>query len=354
MHLTEDRATATGVDGTPALIFKGFLIGIANIIPGVSGGTFALILGLFDRMIAALHSIGFRTVRATLGLLFGGFGRKAREEFAEEWRRADMWFLVRILIGAMISILLCSELLKWLLRDHPGVTLAFFLGLIIPSLAVPWGMMKRRGAAQLFWIVPGIAVTVGLSLAFREGVGGKEMGVGMELGLACASGAVAISAMILPGISGSFVMLVLGQYQKVLGHLTTRDLAALMWLGSMAIGCVLGLLLFSRLLHWLLKRWRSATMAFLIGLVLGSFWVLWPFKDFEAGGKVHGRKGTVKRGIQVATAPQRLPASWSEAGVKALGLALGLGCAVGLNAFGKRGREEEASDPEAAVAVAGE
>ena len=347
--MSQSTTTVAGSDRTMTLLFKGFLVGIANIIPGVSGGTFALILGLFDRMINALHAVGVRTVLAAVGLVLRGSGKKARQDFVDEWRRTDAWFLVRILIGALASILICSELLKFLLQEHPGVTLSFFLGLIIPSLAVPWGMMQRRGAAQLFWVLPGIALTVGVSLAFGQGGVGGDSGFLTDLVVACVSGAVAISAMILPGVSGSFVMLVLGQYQKVLEHLSgvrQLSLTSFTWLAALAVGCVVGLLLFSRLLHWLLKRWRSATMAFLIGLVLGSFWVLWPCKDFEKGSEVRGRKGNIKRGIQVATAPQRLPNSWTEVGKDGLALAIGLGCAVGLESLGRRSRKQETSEVE--------
>jgi len=355
--LTVEAETRSTGDGTILILLKGFMIGIANIIPGVSGGTFALILGLFDRMIAALHSIGGRTVAACFGLLTGGFGPAARSDFAQEWRRIDAWFLLRMLIGALLAIFLCGELIKWLLQDHPGITLAFFLGLIVPSLAVPWVMMGRRGPRQLFWVLPGIAVTVGLCLAFGEPAAEGGHPFGVELLLAVTSGAIAISAMILPGISGSFVLLVVGQYPRVLEHLSGArqfHLGSVLWLVSMALGCALGLLLFSRLLHWLLHRWRSGTMAFLIGLVLGSFFVLWPFKDFEAGRRVEGRNKEVKRGIQVATAPHQWPQTWGETGKNGLAFLLGLGGAVGVELMGRRSRKPVEREAESPAPGAGE
>ena len=291
------QASGSRREGTVSLCAKGVLIGIANIIPGVSGGTFALILGIFDRMIDALHRIGLSTVGASLGLITGGFGGDARSRFAAEWRRCDMGFLLKVAIGALAAIVACSRLIEWLLIHEPGATLSFFLGLIAPSLAVPWGMMKRRGLPQLFWILPGAALTVGLALAFKGGATASSYGFGVELVVAFCSGAIAVSAMILPGISGSFVMLVLGQYAKILAHVNALAsvagikallrfeapaMKALAWLAAMGAGIVAGLLAFSRLLNYLLRSWRSATMAFLIGLVLGSFWVLWPFKYLDA------------------------------------------------------------------------
>jgi putative membrane protein len=218
-------------------------------------------------------------------------------------------------------------------------------------------MMRKRSIAQLLWIVPGIALTVGLSLAFSEQRGGQGHSLPVELLIAAGSGAVAISAMILPGISGSFVMLVVGQYQKVLEHLSAArklDGLSILWLAALGVGCVLGLLLFSRLLHWLLHRWRSATMAFLIGLVLGSFFVLWPFKDFSAGGKVVGRSGEVKRDVQIATAPNRLPVSWTETGRNGLALLLGLAGALGVELLGRRSRGQGGKGVHTPVKCVGE
>jgi apolipoprotein N-acyltransferase len=328
-------------DTAASLLLKGLLIGVANIIPGVSGGTFALILGIFDRMINALNRIGVSTVKAAACLFLRGFNRSSRQAFAAEWARADLGFLAVIGAGAVASIVALSSLLQWLLEARPGLTLSFFLGLILPSLAVPWGMMSRRGWRELLWVIPGAALTVGVALAFsRGGSGSTEINV-LTLSAALASGALAISAMALPGISGSFVLLIIGQYTVVLHHLISAramHAGSVLWLAAFAAGCGVGLVSFARLLHWILARWRSATLAFLIGLVLGSFWILWPFKEFDSGFRQTGRSGEVERDIQVATAPQRLPHGWGEAGLNALALAAGLGGALGVEALGRKGR----------------
>jgi putative membrane protein len=337
-----NRVADAGGDGPILTFIKGTLVGIANIIPGVSGGTFALILGIFDRLVGALNAIGPGTFRVALRLVAGGFKLERRSEFAAEWRRIDAWFLIVLMAGAVAAILSSSFLIDWLLEVHWSPTLAFFVGLILPSVAVPWGMMDRRGPL-LLWAIPGAALTVGVSLMMPEGGAGSD-----NLAVAAGVGALAISAMILPGISGSFLMLVLGQYQNVLAKLTGLqrglaegrfDVDAFLWLGSLGLGMFVGLLAFARLLDFLLRRFKAATMAFLIGLLLGSLWVLWPFKDISAGAEVVGREGEVKQEVLIATAPNRLPESLEEGLIGGGAFLAGLAGSVGLVALGRRRKE---------------
>jgi len=327
-------------DGIAATFFKGFLIGIANIIPGVSGGTFALILGVLERILASLGAIGANTFKVAGRSLKNCFSRESLYELRDEANRIDLVFLCTLLIGAAVSVLAFSFVINWALVNHPGITLAFFIGLIIPAIAVPWKMMENRSMKSLLWIIPGAGLTVGVALAFGAKLSGTDNAL-----LVFLTGVVAISSMILPGISGSFVMLVLGQYQTVLGHLQGLQVnlargviawGSIFWLGMLALGCLVGLFTFARFLSWLLKKYRNATLAFLIGLVIGSFWVLWPFKDFEAGAEVKGRSGEVKTEILVATAPNRLPESGKEVLGCGIALVAGLGGAAGMNALGRK------------------
>ncbi len=336
--MTSKKSAGRG-DGPVLTFIKGILVGTANIIPGVSGGTFALILGIFDRIIRALNAIGPNTLVVALRLALGGFKAERRRDFAAEWKKIDAWFLLVLVAGAGVAILSCSFLINWLLARHYSLTLAFFIGLILPSTAVPWAMMSRRGLA-LFWILPGIALTVAVSLMMPQSAAASDN----LLWVACV-GALAICAMILPGISGSFVMLVLGQYQNVLDKLIALqtgivharlDLRAFVWLGCLGAGMIVGLLAFARLLDFLLKRFKSATMAFLIGLLLGSLWALWPFKDISEGAAVQGRKGETKQELRIATAPNRLPVSLREGLTAGGALAAGLVCSAGLIALGKK------------------
>ncbi len=325
--------TARRGDGVATTFIKGGLIGIANIIPGVSGGTFALILGIFDRLIGALNNIGPHTIAAFLRLVTSRFSADARREAARELKRIDAPFLAILLTGSVVVILASSFLIEYLLKERYSPTLAFFIGLILPSVLVPYRMMGRRGA-RLLWAVPGALLTVAVSLAVPDNAAGAD-----NLLVALGTGAIAISAMILPGISGSFVMLVLGQYQNVIGKLTSLqlglvdgriELGALFWLTALAAGMAVGILAFARLLNFLLERFRSATMAFLIGLLLGSLWVLWPFKEISAGTEVTGRSGEVKQEVRIATAPNRLPENGREALIALAAAAAGLAGSAGL------------------------
>ncbi len=323
-------------DGPVITMIKGGLIGIANIIPGVSGGTFALILGVFDRLIGAINALSFRTIRIFVRVLASGFDKHARKGFADEWKRLDATFLVLLATGAVATIYSSSFLIEYLLANHYSPTLAFFVGLILPSISIPWAMMERRGLLWL-WIIPGIAVTLGVSLVM------PDSGHGLDSPLvAFFSGAIAISAMILPGISGSYVMLIMGQYQNALNKLTNIDAGALIWFLGLVLGMAVGIVLFARLLHFLLAKYRSHTMAFLIGLLLGSLFVLWPFKDIDAGANVTGRGGEVKRDIRIATAPNRLPSNVPEGLIGGGALLVGLLGSYGLIAIGRR---REDADP---------
>ena len=269
-----------------SLVFaKGLLIGIANIIPGVSGGTFALLLGVYQRLVDGIRSVNLLTLRRASGL-FSASGRKL---FREEWRRIDGTFLLVLAAGAVVAIVAASSPIKYLLREHPAPTLAFFAGLLLPSMAVPYRLMKRRGPAEAGLALSGAALVVGISFLNMGGGGSASCPV-MFL---CA--VLAISAMILPGISGSFLLLVLGQYGHVIdaldslnswavGGFSLREfpLTAVGLLAAFCAGAVVGLAAFTRLLAWLLKRFHSRTMGFLIGLIAGSLWTLWPFKDYAA------------------------------------------------------------------------
>ena len=330
-------------DGPVSIFVKGALVGIANIIPGVSGGTFALILGIFDRIIGAINGLGINTVRVAFRFVKSGFRGKGLSDFTAEWKRLDATFLVLLAVGALAAILSSSFLIDYLLKAHYSPTLAFFIGLILPSIAIPWAMMERRGVI-LLWAIPGIALTMGVSLVIPDAAAGSD-----SLLASFVTGAIAISAMILPGLSGSYVMLVMGQYQNVLGMLTSlqRELArgqidmdAVLWLAALAVGMGVGIILFARLLNFLLAKSRSATMAFLIGLLVGSLWVLWPFKEIDAGAQIQDRHGEVKEEVKIATAPNRLPKTATEGLVASVALAGGLVGSAGLIVMGRRRKSD--------------
>jgi putative membrane protein len=299
-----------------ALAFvKGILVGIANIIPGVSGGTFALILGIYERLLRAIGSFGIGTLKLLSKWLIHPFRREERSALTAELQRADSFWLLMLLLGAGVAILGSSRLIGFLLDEHRAPTLAFFIGLIVPSILVPYGMLKRKGIKELISCVVAAGLLVCLSIFFKPGEG-----EGAGLLFLFVAGAVAISAMILPGVSGSFILMVMGEYRSVLDAINTWDFVRLAVFGA---GCVLGILAFVRLLNFLLKRFHSVTMAFLIGLILGSLWVLWPFKE-------------VAEGAKIITGVNVLPAAFGSEVTWAIGaLLVGLVCSAGLHLLGK-------------------
>lgn len=292
------------------LLLKGMAIGVANIIPGVSGGTMALVLGIYDRLIQAIGR--FRL--ATLGEIASVFrGQERGGRLGALWRHYDLGFITLITLGALAAIALSSGLMTYLLDKHHAPTYGFFFGLVGASVAVPCALLKRRSWRELVCALLAIILTVSLSNALssderlqaereKAALSEEESPSRSSLGAASVGpaatrpsdlsprhllflffvGAVAISAMILPGISGSFILLVLGAYFEILlavHRLLTLDWRSLPTLGAFGLGCVLGIVLFARLLAFLLERYYSPTMAFLAGLMLGSLWNLWPFKE---------------------------------------------------------------------------
>jgi putative membrane protein len=321
------------------IVIKGGMVGIANIIPGVSGGTFALILGIFDRIIDAISGLRLETGAVLFRFISSGFRGKGRDDFIAEWERLDVKFLVLLAVGAIGAIMSTSILVDYLLKVHYSPTLAFFVGLLLPSIAIPWAMMDRRGLV-LLWIIPGVLLTFGVSFIIPDSVARSD-----NLLFALLTGAISISAMILPGLSGSYIMLIMGQYQNVLNKLTDLqrglgagqvDLSSVVWLASLAAGMAVGIVFFARFLNFLLARYRSATMAFLIGLLIGSLWVLWPFKEIVAGATIEDRHGEVKQEVQIATAPNCLPKNADEVLLAGSFFILGFTGSTGLIIVGKR------------------
>ncbi|MFH1416286.1 MAG: DUF368 domain-containing protein [Elusimicrobiota bacterium] len=300
-------------------ITKGFLIGIANIIPGVSGGTFALILGIYDRLIAALSSIDIE------------FIRKAAKpsEFFVELKKRDQLFLIQILVGALAAIGMFSWIVDYLLKNYSGMTLAFFFGLIVPSICIPYGMIRDGKVKNFLFILPGVLL-VWVIYNIKFGI------TDISLPVVFAGGMLAISAMILPGISGSFVLLIIGLYEEIVLNIkvftSSMDTGAFIVLSVFGAGCITGLLLFVRLMKILLKKHRNSTLCFLIGLVIGSAVVLWPFKEYP-------EPGDGKTEIAVTTAKNRMPAGSKETVFYSLAFLGGFIGAAGMNRIAKAGHK---------------
>ncbi|MBC8245791.1 MAG: DUF368 domain-containing protein [Verrucomicrobia bacterium] len=288
-------------------ILHGFLIGVANIIPGVSGGSIALALGIYERLIAAVGNVGPRALGAVLGIV--AFRDGAKERFRVEWRRVDGAFLCWIATGGAVAVVVFSRVMVWLLEQWHDPTYGFFSGLILVSIWVPLKMIRRFGAAEGVSALAALGLVLALTFSADPGQqfedanrklemkrAGIEQAAAPQSGPAPASlgqadagrmaflvlcGAIAISAMVLPGVSGSFIMILMGAYFDVLQAVNDRDPVVI---GLFATGCVLGLLLFTRLLKWVLATFHDVTIAFLSGLMAGSLAGLWPFREFKTVG----------------------------------------------------------------------
>jgi putative membrane protein len=237
---------------------KGIAMGAADVVPGVSGGTIAYLTGIYQRLLDAIHAAG--------GSMWVAL---RRDGIAAAWKAVDGWFVLALLGGIATSVVSLSKLVLWGLESHPLIVWSFFLGLILASLR----MLARDLKGS--WM----ALVVGTALGFLL----SSMPAGRaELTpiFTFFAGFLAICAMILPGISGSFILVLLGAYEPVLESIHERDLATIAVFGT---GAVLGLLTFGRLLRWLFQRFERVTVALMTGFIAGSLTKVWPFRGTREG-----------------------------------------------------------------------
>lgn len=238
---------------------RGFAMGAADVVPGVSGGTVALVLGIYERLVSNVHGGA-----SVLGRLLKGDVRGA----VDQLRRIEWMFLVPLLAGIGVAVLSLAHVIEVALEDHPVPMGALFFGLVTASAVVAWRLLAHVDAARLAVMVAAAVATffvLGLTAGERDDA---------HLAVVFAAGALAICAMILPGVSGSFLLLAVGMYELVLGAVSDRELAVV---AVFASGCVVGLALFSSALSWALENHRDTVLAGLTGLMVGSLRVLWPW-----------------------------------------------------------------------------
>lgn len=249
-----------------AVYFKGMAMGAADIVPGVSGGTMALIAGIYERLINAIGSIGpnlwqvYRKQGGVKGLI-------------DIWRHVDATFLLVLLLGIVTSFATLAGFIKNLLDNQPLLIWSFFFGLVVATVVILLSEIKRWNVARVVLFIFGIVAAVGISsmpLITTE----------PSLPYVFFAGAIAICAMILPGISGSFILLLLGVYDRVLAAIHNFNLTIII---TLMAGMVTGLLLFTRALKWLLSRYYQGTLALLTGFIAGSLVKVWPWKVDELG-----------------------------------------------------------------------
>jgi len=244
-----------------AVYIKGMAMGAADIVPGVSGGTIALIAGIYERLINALGSIGpslwqvFRQHGGIKGLL-------------AVWRQVDATFLLFLLLGIATSFATLAGLIKHLLDNQPLLIWSFFFGLVVATVVILLSEIKRWNATRAGLFIIGIVTAVVISNL-------PLLATTPSLPYLFFAGAIAICAMILPGISGSFILLLMGAYDTVLEAVHTLNLTIIF---TLMAGMATGLLIFTRVLKWLLARYYQGTLALLTGFIAGSLVKVWPWK----------------------------------------------------------------------------
>ncbi len=242
-------------------VIHGFCMGAADIVPGVSGGTVALVFGIYEQLLDNVRR-GAHALGSLVRLDLAGFVSRLR---SVEWS-----FLLPLLSGIGLALLTLSAIIERLLRDRPEEMAGLFLGLVVGSIVVAWRLIHSTSAADLAVMALVGVVTFAL-LGFQSGPISDP-----SLLAYFGAAAVAICAMILPGISGSFLLLMMGMYAAVLGAVHDRDLVIVVVFG---LGATVGLALFSSALGYLLDRHHDAVLAALIGLMIGSIRVLWPWPN---------------------------------------------------------------------------
>jgi len=240
----------------------GFLMGTADLVPGVSGGTIALVLGIYERLVASIRQ-GSSALGSMIKADIAGFRDHLR---SVEWR-----FFVPVLTGILLAVVLLASFLEDQLEERPEVIAGLFFGLVLGSIGIAWRLL--RGAT---WRHVAIAAVVGLVLFGALGLGEGQVREDPSSLAFFGAGALAICAMILPGISGSLILLMLGMYAPVLAAVTDREFGTIT---VFALGAMVGLAIFSQLLHWLLEHHHDNVLAALIGLMAGSMRILWPWPD---------------------------------------------------------------------------
>ncbi len=247
------------------LALKGMAMGIAEVIPGVSGGTIAFITGIYEKLL--------NTIKAFHPSLIGTF---KEEGLAGVWSTINGTFLVTLLVGMATGVIVGVFGVTHLLETYPEMLWSFFFGLIISSAIFIGKQVQGWGLTEIIALIAGTAMAYYITVA--SPAQGNE-----ALWFVFLSGAIAISALILPGISGSFILLLMGMYSFVLPTvktaLTTFETESLLIVGTFAAGCLVGLMTFSRVLSWTFKHYKNPTLALLTGFMLGSLNKLWPWRN---------------------------------------------------------------------------
>lgn len=276
------------------LLIKGMGMGAADVVPGVSGGTIAFIVGIYEELINSIKGIN----ATTLKLLFTG-------KIADFWREANINFLLSIIAGISISIFSLAKLITYLLVYHPILVWSFFFGLVLASTWFVSKDIKQWDWKTISSLIIGIGIAYYITVATPA-----ETPTNLPFIFLC--GAIAICAMILPGISGSFILVLLGKYFFIMEAVKTLNIPIIM---VFIAGATIGITSFSRILSFALRKFHDITISMLTGFMLGSLNKVWPWKEtVETYIDSHG---VTKPLVETNIAPNQLV--WEAVGLMALG-----------------------------------
>jgi putative membrane protein len=251
---------------------KGLAMGAADVVPGVSGGTIAFISGIYEELIETIHNLDL-----------GFFKSWKKEGFAKAWKQYNLAFLLALFAGVFISIISLAKLITLLLSDYPVMVWSFFFGLVIASIVYVGKQVTHWKPSVIIALI--VASVLSYLITIADPIGSPESTWFLFL-----AGFIAIIAMILPGISGAFILLLLGAYTAVIGIVTqltesiaslnsTLFLSALGKLLIFAIGAIVGLKVFSKALNWMFKHHKNLILAVLTGFMIGALNKIWPWKE---------------------------------------------------------------------------
>ncbi|NKI32851.1 DUF368 domain-containing protein [Croceivirga thetidis] len=239
------------------ITLKGMAMGAADVVPGVSGGTIAFISGIYEELIGSINNVKPKMI-----------GVWRREGFKAFWQQMNGNFLAALFLGIFISVFSLAKFLSWLLENEPVLLWSFFFGLVTASILLVAKEIKKWSAFTVIMLLIGTAIAYFITeLPPSENVD--------TLPYLFLSGSLAVCAMILPGISGAFILVLLGSYKTILDAAHERDIKML---ATVIVGAVVGLLSFARLLKWMFKHYKNTTLAILTGFILGSLNKIWPWK----------------------------------------------------------------------------
>lgn len=240
------------------LILRGCAMGAADVVPGVSGGTIAFITGIYEELIDSIKGIDLQAVKLLLKL-----------KFADFWKKVNGSFLLSVVLGIAISIFSLAKLMTWLLEHHPIYIWSFFFGLIIASSVLVAKEIKQWNIFTVIALIAGACAAYTITVMTPAETPDTWWFIIL-------SGAIAICAMILPGISGAFILLLLGKYSYILGAVSSLNIGVIL---LFIVGAVAGIISFSHLLSWLLKNYHTLTVSLLTGFMVGSLNKVWPWKE---------------------------------------------------------------------------